>query len=323
MSFSVELWDGYDLVYNTFLLHRRGLKDFIYMMSEKHDHEFDFARNMKKIYDMNFAVTKMPTLQNGIIAFKNDLLNQYNYTIEFVNSLREEVIDPLKQFMNEQNNLGKILNTEMKKVEKEFKDVADKLDRARNKFHNLAKNAEDSKLQSELAKLNTNLNFEQKNKFEIKSQNSLKEAKDAERLYIANVNTANNIRDVYIETMKKSLNEFQNMEEKLVEMTKDSLRKYVIYQVALIRNLQYDIERKASFMEGINAQADIRSFIERNATNSLPPYKFEFIPYASEIDSRVNVESNKYPKEVLSNVKNFISNVFHAEPPESEVNFIF
>lgn len=71
-------------------------------------------------------------------------------------------------------------------------------------------------------------------------------------------------------------------------------------------------------MENINVQSDIRQFIESNATNSLPPYKFEFIPYMSEIDSKVS-ESNNYPKEVISNVKNFISNVFYLEPPELEV----
>jgi hypothetical protein len=85
------------------------------MLNEKHNYELDFAKGMKKIYDMNYAVTKMPSLQNGILAFKNDLVNQYNYTLEFVNSLREEVIDPLKQIMTEQNNSGKILVNEAKK----------------------------------------------------------------------------------------------------------------------------------------------------------------------------------------------------------------
>lgn len=323
MNFSVELWDGYDFVYNTFTLHRRGLKDFIYMLSEKHDAEVEYAKAMKKIYDMNFAVTKMPSLQNGILAFKSDLFNQYNYTMEFVNSLREEVIEPLREFMNDQNNQGKVYHAEMKKIEKDYKDSVDKLEKSRLKFHTLAKGAEDSKLVSEMAKLNQTLTVEQKSKMELKSQNALKEAKESERAYISNINTANNLRDLYIETMKRMLNEFQKLEEKLIDMIKDSLRKYVIYQVALIRNMQYDIEKKAGVMEGINIQADIRAFIEKNATNALPPYKFEFIPYISEIDSRSNIESQKYPKDVLANVKNFISNVFYLEPPESEVSKYF
>jgi hypothetical protein len=47
----------------------------------------------------------------------------------------------------------------------------------------------------------------------------------------------------------------------------------------------------------------------------LPPYKFEFIPYTSEIKN-----NSTLPKDMLSNVKNFISNVFFTEQPEIEMN---
>jgi hypothetical protein len=74
----------------------------------------------------------------------------------------------------------------------------------------------------------------------------LKEAKEAERQYLHNITIANNSMEFYVESMKRILNEFQGLEEKLIEGIKDALRKYVIYQVALIRNLQYDIEKKAN-----------------------------------------------------------------------------
>jgi uncharacterized coiled-coil protein SlyX len=99
------------------------------MLTEKANYERELAKGMKKIYEMNYAVTTMNSLHNGIIAFKNDLLNQYNYTLEFVNSLQEEVIDPLKILLNDQNSEGKRLNNEMRKIEKEFKDSVDKLEK--------------------------------------------------------------------------------------------------------------------------------------------------------------------------------------------------
>ena len=99
------------------------------MLTEKANYERELAKGMKKIYEMNYAVTTMNSLQNGIIAFKNDLLNHYNYTLEFVNSLDEEVIDPLKVLLNDQNSDGKRLNNEMRKIEKEFKDSVDKLEK--------------------------------------------------------------------------------------------------------------------------------------------------------------------------------------------------
>jgi hypothetical protein len=69
-------------------------------------------------------------------------------------------------------------------------------------------------------------------------------------------------------------------------------------------------------MESINVNADIKQFITNNSSNSLPPYKFEFIPYSIEIGSDMK---DNYPLEIINNVKNFISNVFFLDPPEVEV----
>lgn len=49
--------------------------------------------------------------------------------MEFLNCLKEDLIDPLKTFMNEQNNAGKKLNNDIRKVEKDFKDAVDKMDK--------------------------------------------------------------------------------------------------------------------------------------------------------------------------------------------------
>ena len=51
------------------------------------------------------------------------------------------------------------------------------------------------------------------------------------------------------------MNGIQDLEEELGNNIKDSLRKYVIFQVAFLRNMQYDIEKKAKLMESINIDA--------------------------------------------------------------------
>ena len=70
-----------------------------------------------------------------------------------------------------------------------------------------------------------------------------------------------------------------------------------------------------------------RNFIEKNSTSAIPPYKFEFVPYVSEFENKLNNEYQiKIPKDIQASVQQFISNVFYIDPPESEVNqlnFIF
>jgi len=77
-------------------------------------------------------------------------------------------------------------------------------------------------------------------------------------------------------------------------------------------------------MENINIVSDIRNFIEKNSSSALPPYKFEFVPYVSELENNINNENQtKIPKEIQTSVKQFISNVFYIDPPETEVKVQF
>ena len=46
-----------------------------------------------------------------------------------MNSFREEIIDPLKKFFNDQLNTGKRLNDEMRKVERDYKEAVERLER--------------------------------------------------------------------------------------------------------------------------------------------------------------------------------------------------
>jgi hypothetical protein len=116
----------------------------------------------------------------------------------------------------------------------------------KTKFHSNAKTAEEIKFQTEIGKINCSLTPDMRNKLENRFQFSLKEAKESEKNYINSINFANNLRENYIESMKKTMNSFQELEEILGLNIKDSLRKYMVYQIAYIRNMQYDIERKAN-----------------------------------------------------------------------------
>lgn len=73
-------------------------------------------------------------------------------------------------------------------------------------------------------------------------------------------------------------------------------------------------------MEKIDSNNDIRKFIDSNVSNSLPPYKFDYIPYISELGTKK--DEKLFPKEIVQNVQTFINNVF-SEIPTIEVRFMF
>lgn len=177
--------------------------------------------------------------------------------------------------------------------------------------------AEEAKLQSEIAKNNINLSNDQKTKYANKAVNYTRDAKDAEKAYIDKLNNANNFREKYLTVTKNKLDEFQLMEEKYIEFTKECLRKYFELKFIMIKSMNSDYEKRIKACDLVDILCDVKDFIEKNSTNVFPPYKFEFIPYTSDVQTKHFDQSN-YPIEIINNVKNFISKTFITEIPETE-----
>jgi hypothetical protein len=177
--------------------------------------------------------------------------------------------------------------------------------------------AEEAKIKSEIAKNNTNLSNDQRTKFANKTHNNIKDAKEAEKVYIDKLNAANNFRDKYIIETRNKLDEYQIMEEKYIEFTKECLRKYFELKFIMIKSMNSDYEKRVKTCDLVNTQSDIKDFIEKNSTNVFPPYKFEFVPYTSDVQTK-HFDQTNYPIEIINSVKNFISKTFFSEIPEIE-----
>lgn len=282
------------------------------MLKERNNQEKQNGINLKKIHDLNYAVTKLDSLLEGIICFKGDMQNQYNYLSEFYNSIKDEIISPLQTLHEKISGRISFLSYEMKTTERNYNSVLSKVEESKNKFHTSAFDAEIFKLKIESDKEKKKINHDDIIEEEKKLQAYLKSAKENEQNYIKTVSQANYFQELYIETKKRIMTEFQDLEEQLGENIKDALRKYVIYQTAYIRNMQYDIERKAKIMEEIDIKKDIRQLIYRNNTNDLPPYKIEVIPFNSDLTNNRNI-LNQFSKKTVENVTSFFSNIFYRE----------
>ena len=107
------------------------------------------------------------------------------------------------------------------------------------------------------------------------------------------------------------MNELQSMEEDIGLAIKDSLRKYIIYEVSYIKNFQYDINKKAKIMENINIIKDISQFIYKNTSREIPPFKYDYIPYLSDLNkSKIN---SNIDRGIIDEINNFITNNFTSD----------
>ena len=328
MHYSVELLNNYNKVYQQFNSHIQGLNDLISMFSERYKSKRNLAETLKSLSESKKQITSFESLTEGILGFKGDMYNQFNYLSELLVGMRDEIIKPLSSAYQ---NFSKKLErnySETLSINEEYQASIEEMEIYKNKFHSSVYSAEQSKLKAEyyrrkinsLKDINTQQNKENKANFlnnlkkeENKANNYLQEAKGNERKYISLIYNTNLLQDEYIEVKKKNLYEIQELEEELGETIKDSLRKFIIFQVAYLRNMQYDVDKKAKLLEGINIKNDIQKFINKNKKNTISLKKFEYSPYISKLNiQETGRDNNKQniPPEINKEVNNFISNVF-------------
>ena len=308
MIYSVELWDSYNKVENNLLSHIRGLKDFLYMLNELYKSQQNLSNDLKRIYDMNLPITTYESLSKGISSFKNELLNQHNYLEEYMTNFKEEIINPLLKL---QDSLLNKLNNNYKEtvnIEKNYTSYKLQVEFCKKKYYTFAKEVENNLLKNEIEKNDSSISDDIKKNNEENVKISISLAKEKENSYFSYVKKINNFIDEYIEIKKKNLNEIQNLEEELAETIKTSIGKYIIFQTSYLRNMQYDIGKKSNLLDSIDIKTDITKYIQKNATNEVPPFKIEYIPYNSTLDIKKN--PNKIPTQIIFNVKNDLKTIF-------------
>ena len=316
MSYSVDLWNSYSKLENQLESNLKGLKIFIYIFSEIYSSQLTFANELKRLseYIKNNPITVFESLNEGILSFQNDLLNQHDYLIESLANINVEILDPLKELKEKISKRLYENLSEMNQSEKNYNNYLSQFESTKIKFHKSVKEVEESKLNIEILKksnISKDKLIEELKKQEIKALNSLKFAKEKENNYISLITDINKIQEEYIETKKKNLNELQDMEESIGLAIKDSLRKYIIYEVSYIKNFQYDINKKATIMENINIIKDISLFIHKNTSQEIPPFKYDYIPYLSDLNKSKN--NSNIDKGIIDEINNFISNNFTSD----------
>ena len=243
MNYSVELWNNYNKAQKTLNFHLQGLRDVISLYSDHYKCQQNYALLLKNTYLSKNQITVFESLYKGFNSFKSDMSNQYKYLSEFLTGLRDEIINPLSSLYK--TSLSKLNYNiyEMQSIEKAYRTSVENLENSKNYFHHFAKKAEESKLMAELYKERNDKNLNELIKDEeTKMLNNLKLAKDNEKIYVELIDKTNDLQDDYVEIKKRNLNEIQEIEEEIAENIKDSFRKFIIFQVAYLRNMEYDIK---------------------------------------------------------------------------------
>ena len=312
MSYSVDLWNSFDLIGNSLLSNIKGLKNLIDIFNALYISLESFSSSLKDLYNnYDYEISSHKSLYEGILYFKEDFINCYNYIFDFMLGIKNEIITPLETTREELLNKYLKYKEALSNIEEDYEEYISNLNNSKTEFYNAVKDVEDFKINIENEKYNYN---EASNKYkkeeDEKINQLLKIAKENQKKYVININKINSVQNDYIEKKKNYLNTMQYMEEYISDNIKDSLRKFVLYKMALIRNLQYDSENISKKFDDININKDINDFISQNSTNDLVPFKYEFVPYSSNFSKKYRYVLNT---KIVKDVCDFITTIFNND----------
>ena len=312
MSYSVDLWNSFDLIGNSLLSNIKALKNLTDIFNALYISCESFSSSLKDLYNnYDYEISTHKSLYEVILFFKEDFINCYNYIFDFMLGIKNEILTPLEKTREELLNKYLKYKEALSNIEEDYEEYISNLNTSKTEFYNAVKDVEDFKINMENEKYNYNETSNKYKKEEDEKINQLlKIAKENQKKYVMNINKINSVQNDYIEKKKNYLNTMQYMEEYISESIKDSLRKFVLYKMALIRNFQYDSENISKKFDEININKDINDFISQNSTNDLVPFKYEFVPYSSNFTKKYRYVLNT---KIVKDVCDFISTIFNND----------
>ena len=312
MSYSVDLWNSFDLIGNSLLSNIKGLKNLTDIFNALYISCESFSSSLIDLYNnYDYEISTHKSLYEVILFFKEDFINCYNYIFDFMLGIKNEILTPLEKTREELLNKYLKYKEALSNIEEDYEEYITNLNTSKTEFYNAVKDVEDFKINMENEKYNYNETSNKYKKEEDEKINQLlKIAKENQKKYVMNINKINSVQNDYIEKKKNYLNTMQYMEEYISESIKDSLRKFVLYKMALIRNFQYDSENISKKFDEININKDINDFISQNSTNDLVPFKYEFVPYSSNFTKKYRYVLNT---KIVKDVCDFISTIFNND----------
>jgi hypothetical protein len=278
MSYVDNLYTNYSYVLDATDQSKKTLSDLIKFFKARVDIEESHMRGYEKLANFNLRIRE-GTILNAINAMKNDYYSRAFQTKTLIDFISSDIITVLQNLQTSQQEVMKPVIAEASKIQKTKETLVEALKRLKTKYWRSCE--ECGKLTSSLEELNNQSSREKL----LSKLVTEKQALDTNlKAYHLCLNQYSSFTENYKDSMTSALNHHELQEKERLETSKDSLRKLVVYDTSFIRNVEYDLNSLAKFVEGINTNSDFRMIIDDCNTSDLTEMVFEQFP-SSEPES--------------------------------------
>lgn len=285
MSFVDNLYNCFTTVYKNAGKSKRSVEDIVRFFRLRVEVEEDHMKGLEKLANFNLMIQE-GTILNAVNALKNDCYSRAFQAKTFIESINTDIItllsniqksqsDAIRPYYMEAQRIQRIKDghfSEIQNCKKKYWKSCQECEKITNSLEEVLNQKEREKLLSKLATEKHNLDENLMN-------------------YQDSVESYKKFKTGVKDAMTPVMNVYELQEKERLESIKDSLRKLVVYDTSYIRNIQYDLDTLAHYMESINPYSDIKLMIDESQSEIGEYPDMEFESYNGEHPAFKNFSS--------------------------------
>ncbi|OMJ81642.1 hypothetical protein SteCoe_17859 [Stentor coeruleus] len=271
MSFVDNLYNCFTTVCKNAGKSKRSVEDIVRFFRLRVEVEEDHMRGLEKLANFSMMIQE-GTILNAVNALKNDCYSRAFQAKTFIESINTDIITVLNNIQKSQSDAIRPYYMEAQKIQRIKDGYLDEIQNCKKKYWKSCQECE--KITNALEEV-----LNQKEREKLLSKLAIEKHNLDENLmnYQDSVESYKKFKAGVKDAMTPVMNVYELQEKERLESIKDSLRKLVVYDTSYIRNIQYDLDTLAHYMESINPYSDIKLMIDESQSEfgEYPDIDFE------------------------------------------------
>ena len=165
MSFSSDLWKGFDTLRNHFRFQHEELKHIYFIFQELSSLEMEYSKGLEYLFTISQRQLRFGTLGKALTTFTDNINKLSIYHRDQSTFISEKIMIPLNEVISSHMNSITRAFINNDNNEREFNKILNELVLKQENFHTAAKDLSVAIADNEIAKVNANIKKSMKNKY--------------------------------------------------------------------------------------------------------------------------------------------------------------
>ena len=311
MSFSVDLWNGFDIIKTQIFSVRKKMKVISKAISSYLAIDATYNKNLENLYKEFKEINNSEYMMDKSYIKILDIFEYENQNRKIISSYMNTLImEPLNEYLRQPNILLNKCFSDNIYNEESFKRSLNLLKEKQINYWKDCKELSVLLAQNEMDEMNNTTGKIAKTRLSRINEKFLK-LNASKQEYIDTINESNKEREKYNKKTEEILNTLEQIYTTMLSKLKEALTNFASQRNEFLQKI-YNKEKMEyeTIHVKVDPKKELFQFVSNNATKEFPMIKFEFCPLKySVLNQNIKNKCSKFPDtafpKIYKSVKNF------------------